>query len=768
MSAWPQVLVDGRVISHPTAGGRGVGRYTIGLVRALHEAGADLTVMNHSPADEQLWLDAIPSVKVAPLLPNTVRVASKDAWFMCTQMMLHPIPLDVVPRMITEAGLRVVGVLHDVIPYRYPARYLTDPSALRQSQLRAVLVRTFDSMVSNSTFSADTGAQVLEFDRSRIHVVGAAVEPQFQPGSSSPQRLARLVDKGVDSARGLVIAVTGGDDRKNTPGLIRAWGELPAAVRRTHQLVVACAAVPVVQQRWRAIAESVHVAENEVIFTDTVTDDEMVALYQSARLSVMPSLEEGFGLPVAEAAACGCATICANNSSLPEVIDCDEALFDANDVVAMARAIEWALTDEQHRKKLLSAAERAARRWTWSNVGRDAVAALAGGVGRGSGLVARRVGLMGPMNGSPSGIGAYNARLIEAWRTDETLPELVELADVSSTALATGNCRSAAGLGRYTNGHDVDHLVAVLGSSPYHATSVAWAHEFSCHVWLHEPTLVGCHVGVAHLSGSREWAEEYLRSLLIECQVDPRLWPADLLDADAYHAADIHFLQPVLRRARSVIVSSDEAAHKVRMIGVDAPILVLPLAYPKCEPVVERPGDAIVVSAGWIDDSKRPDDVVRAVAATSARLVFAGSASDAVEHRIRELAAALSMSERVSFTGRLDEVAYDAVLRSATVAIQLRVDGGRGQRSAAVTDLLARGIPVVSDIGRTSSLSVDAIVEQLRPLLNDAQAWEDASARAITESRAWTFGDASRILDTWLDRSSALEAASIHQVASLG
>ena len=45
MTAQPQVLVDGRVISHPTAGGRGVGRYTIGLVRAMHESGAVVTVM---------------------------------------------------------------------------------------------------------------------------------------------------------------------------------------------------------------------------------------------------------------------------------------------------------------------------------------------------------------------------------------------------------------------------------------------------------------------------------------------------------------------------------------------------------------------------------------------------------------------------------------------------------------------------------------------------------------------------------------------------
>ena len=277
MTVQPQVLVDGRVISHPTAGGRGVGRYTIGLVRAMHESGAMVTVMNASEVDEQKWLDAIPTLRVAPFEPSTVREASPDTWFMCTQMMLHPIPLDVVPRMITEAGLRVVGILHDVIPYRYPDQYLCDPSALRQSQLRAMLVRTFDAMVANSSFSADTGSPVLDFNRSQIHVVGAAVEPQFCEGLVSELRLQRLIDKGVELARGLVVAVTGGDDRKNTPRLIRAWGSINGELRKSHQLVIACAAVPVVQNRWRNIANSVGLTEHDVVFTDTVTDDDVKA-----------------------------------------------------------------------------------------------------------------------------------------------------------------------------------------------------------------------------------------------------------------------------------------------------------------------------------------------------------------------------------------------------------------------------------------------------------------------------------------------------------
>jgi glycosyltransferase involved in cell wall biosynthesis len=632
-----------------------------------------------------------------------------------------------------------------------------------------MLVRTFDAMVANSTFSADTSASVLGFDRDRIFVVGAAVEPQFFVGSVAPNRLQRLIERGVDSSRGLVVAVTGGDDRKNTPGLIRAWSSIASELRKSHQLVIACAAVPVVQNRWRDIANSVGLTALDIVFTDTVTDDEMVALYQTARLSVMPSLEEGFGLPVAEAAACGCITICSNNSSLPEVIDCEEALFDANDVVDIARAIEWALTDNEHRERLRVAATRAALRWTWGNVGRDAVAALSGSAGRrNSVVVAHRIGLMGPMAGSPSGIGTYNAHLANAWHENRDLPEIVECVDVSNTTIAVSDYHSAAGLGRYWYSHDVDHLIVSLGSSPYHAMSVARASEYACHVWLHEPTLVGCHVGVGHQSGSREWADEYMRDRLRDCNVSEQLWPKDLLDAEAYHAAGIHFLEPVLRHARSVIVSSEEAAQKIRSIRADIPILVLPLAHAICEPVTQWPSEQLVVSVGWIDASKRPDEVVHSLARMSARLLFVGEASDEVQEQIMTLAEKLGMAARVSFTGRLSDDEYDRTLRSASLGIQLRLNGGRGERSAAVNDLRSRGIPVICDIGYEESFSIDEIEQHARELLYEESVWKAASEESLAISRAWTFSDVSKSLTTWVTRSPGQEAATIHQATSLG
>ena len=259
-----------------------------------------------------------------------------------------------------------------------------------------------------------------------------------------------------------------------------------------------------------------------------------------------------------------------------------------------------------------------------------------------------------------------------------------------------------------------------------------------------------------------------MRDKLRDCNVSEQLWPQDLLDAESYHAAGIHFLEPVLRHARSVIVSSDEAAQKIRSIRADVPILVLPLAHEICEPVAQWPSDQLVVSVGWIDASKRPEEVVRSLSRMKARLLFVGEASEKVQEQVMNVADKLGMASRVSFTGRLSDDEYDRTLRSASLAIQLRLHGGQGERSAAVNDLRSRGIPVICDIGREESFSVDEIEQQARELLYEESVWNIASADSVAIARSWTFADVSQSLVSWVDRSHEFEAATIHQASSLG
>ena len=80
--------------------------------------------------------------------------------------------------------------------------------------------------------------------------------------------------------------------------------------------------------------------DDKVIHTGIVSDEELVDLYNLIDLFVFPSLYEGFGLPVAEAMACGTKVVSSNASSLPEVGGNEIPYFNPNDTEDMARVIE--------------------------------------------------------------------------------------------------------------------------------------------------------------------------------------------------------------------------------------------------------------------------------------------------------------------------------------------------------------------------------------------------------------------------------------------
>lgn len=90
--------------------------------------------------------------------------------------------------------------------------------------------------------------------------------------------------------------------------------------------------------------------EANVIHTGLVTKDELVDFYNLADLFVFPSLYEGFGIPPLEAMACGTPVICADNSSLPEVVGDVAMKFNAKDIKQMAELIEKQMYEKKKQK----------------------------------------------------------------------------------------------------------------------------------------------------------------------------------------------------------------------------------------------------------------------------------------------------------------------------------------------------------------------------------------------------------------------------------
>jgi glycosyltransferase involved in cell wall biosynthesis len=112
-----------------------------------------------------------------------------------------------------------------------------------------------------------------------------------------------------------------------------------------------------------------------------VPEDVLAGLYAQARFFCLPSLFEGFGLPVLEAQRYGVPVMTANNSALPEIAGDAAILVDPTDVEAIADAMLRLSQDETLRQKLIAAGYANVKRFSWSKAARQTLAVLEAAVG---------------------------------------------------------------------------------------------------------------------------------------------------------------------------------------------------------------------------------------------------------------------------------------------------------------------------------------------------------------------------------------------------
>jgi glycosyltransferase involved in cell wall biosynthesis len=104
---------------------------------------------------------------------------------------------------------------------------------------------------------------------------------------------------------------------------------------------------------------------DSVIFTGFVSDADLVQMYNAATLVVLPSLDEGFGLPAVEAMACGAPVAASNKGSLPEVLGDVGAYFNPLDAGDISSVIRSLLADDDKRARLGERGVMRSRMFRW-------------------------------------------------------------------------------------------------------------------------------------------------------------------------------------------------------------------------------------------------------------------------------------------------------------------------------------------------------------------------------------------------------------------
>lgn len=166
------------------------------------------------------------------------------------------------------------------------------------------------------------------------------------------------------AADGPVICVGTLEPRKNVGGLLDAWAHLVTGGLRVPLHLVGGApasAAPLLERVRSAPLAGV------VRHLGYVDDAERYGVYAGARLLVMPSFDEGFGLPVVEAMAAGVPVVCSRRGALPEVCGDAAEYVDPEDPQAMAHTIARVLGDPARLADLRVRGLTRVRQFSWTD-----------------------------------------------------------------------------------------------------------------------------------------------------------------------------------------------------------------------------------------------------------------------------------------------------------------------------------------------------------------------------------------------------------------
>lgn len=116
--------------------------------------------------------------------------------------------------------------------------------------------------------------------------------------------------------------------------------------------------------------------DESVKFLDFIPDEDMPALYKNAQCFVLPSLYEGFGLPVLEAMTYDCPVATSNTSSLPEAGGDAAVYFDPANVEDIAKVVEKVLVSESMRKKMIEKGKEQIKKFSWEKTAQKTLEVL--------------------------------------------------------------------------------------------------------------------------------------------------------------------------------------------------------------------------------------------------------------------------------------------------------------------------------------------------------------------------------------------------------
>lgn len=360
-----KVGVDARLLSRPLTG---IGRYTLELCRVLSkEPNISLYLYSPAPIQSDVVL-SLPSANIRTknwnngLLRQLWGESYLPLWAKKDEVDVFWGPAHRLPRWLPKNIARVVTI-HDLV-WKYAGDTMRTFSRLLERYQMPAAVRTADEVVADSRATADAIKKEFLININKLSVVPL--------GASLAENVASfeiLQEQGINRPYFLFVGTL--EPRKNLIRLLTAYSHLSGPSKEQAILVIAGG------KGWGGIDLNDTVADlalgKYVHILGYVDDSTLATLYANALFLAMPSLYEGFGLPLVEAMVHGTPVLTSNNSSMPEVAGNAGLLIDPLDIHSIEKGLEEMVSNHTLRNNLANNAQENVSKFNWDTAAKELV-----------------------------------------------------------------------------------------------------------------------------------------------------------------------------------------------------------------------------------------------------------------------------------------------------------------------------------------------------------------------------------------------------------
>jgi glycosyltransferase involved in cell wall biosynthesis len=239
--------------------------------------------------------------------------------------------LDSIIPVSQNQSFKRLAILYDLIPLQYQNDLLVSNSKVTSYNWALRNLSKVECLLSISQGTAAVWRSLVSKD-SKIKVIYGSGYKTLKP-----------LEINSSDERSGILCVGAEQNHKNIDNLIRAYSLFLASCPDKHQLTILGINSTGARARLKKFATSLNVS---VIFPNYLTDLELIYLYASSKLLVMPSLVEGLSMPILEAWEMGLPVIGSAGTVAEELIMDSKLLFNPNDINSIAVTIQNLLTDE--------------------------------------------------------------------------------------------------------------------------------------------------------------------------------------------------------------------------------------------------------------------------------------------------------------------------------------------------------------------------------------------------------------------------------------